>query len=742
MDGKILNKRYEVLCEIGKGGMGVVYKAKCNLLNRIVAVKVLDNSFGDDKEFIKRFKSEAQSAASLSHQNIVSVYDVGYEGDIQFIVMEYVDGKTLKEYMVKKGLHDWKEIVKISIQICQGIEHAHRNKIIHRDIKPHNILITNNGDVKVTDFGIAKAVATNTLTIDGNTIGSVHYFSPEQAKGEFVDIKSDFYSLGITMYEMVTGVLPFEGDSQIAVALQHINQKPRPPIEKNPNIPKKLNNIILKAIKKDKNSRFQKASDILEALNGLLTQPEEVKFKDQFNKRIHKIRKYLGNNIYLLKNKLNNYFTKKRKDIEETNEKQIFGNFNIRKLLKTKLNSYFKKERKENKETNEKQLFSSFSNFNIKEFINTNYTKKEYSSKAGYNIKKQQVYKFFREKRNQLIVGGIFALLIITIIITNIIKPIDDSTNNEYDVGQYIGKDYKEIVEILKDSGWSTKYINLEKTNPDVKVKKNIIIKQYPLKGSKVTINVDKINLYYSSGEAKNKLLKIPDIIGDNYKKSDKELREMGFKIIKVHGVKSNNDKESVIEVIPKSGELVNINEEINIFYSLGENNNYIEIPDLVGLSNSKAQDKLEDFELTIGIIKPKNSNEDAIVISQNPKSGFLAKKGQSVDLFFSEEESTEPTTKPTKKPTAKSTYSTTYDNGNISLSKSWFTNRSAPYYVHVKYVSTDNSSKNSEASWTYNLIEQIPDSVPVNNTTSGETYRRVITVNGSTVDDRIVKVL
>ncbi len=273
MVGQILGNRYQLLERIGGGGMAVVYKAKCLLLNRFVAVKILRSEFTDDEEFVKRFRVEAQAAASLNHPNIVSIYDVGKQDDTHYIVMEFIDGITLKEYITQKGMLSWSEAVNIGIQICSAIEQAHKNFIVHRDIKPHNILITKEGIAKVTDFGIARAVTSATITMVGSTIGSVHYFSPEQARGGFTDEKSDLYSLGITIYEMVTGKVPFDGESPVAIALKHIQEKPEKPIEVNPSIPKGVNDLIMKAIKKDQNLRYQNASDMLSDLQRTLVEP-------------------------------------------------------------------------------------------------------------------------------------------------------------------------------------------------------------------------------------------------------------------------------------------------------------------------------------------------------------------------------------------------------------------------------------------------------------------------------------
>ena len=275
LEGKILGNRYEIIEKIGNGGMATVYKAKCHVLNRYVAVKVLRDEFTTDEEFIKRFRIEAQSAASLTHPNIVSIYDVGNEGNLYYIVMELIKGKTLKEIITEeRGPLPWKWSVNIVIQIASALEMAHKNNIVHRDIKPHNIIITEDGVAKVTDFGIAKAVSNSTITAFGTTIGSVHYFSPEHARGGFTDAKSDLYSLGVVMYEMLTGKVPFDADTPVSVALKHMQEMPVEPKELNQNIPQSVNDIIMKAMQKDANLRYQSATEMLKDLNEALKSPE------------------------------------------------------------------------------------------------------------------------------------------------------------------------------------------------------------------------------------------------------------------------------------------------------------------------------------------------------------------------------------------------------------------------------------------------------------------------------------
>ena len=270
MSSRLLAGRYELIEKIGEGGMAIVYKAKCRLLNRYVAIKILRPEFTKDEQFVENFRRESQAAAGLSHPNIVSVYDVGQEGNIHFIVMELVEGKTLSELIEEKGRLDYKEAINITRQVASALSLAHKNQIVHRDIKPHNILITNTGVAKLADFGIAKAVSASTI-IGGNNkvMGSVHYFSPEQARGAYVDERSDIYSLGIVLYEMLTGKVPFDGDNPISIALMHIND-PMPSVSAEvPGIPPQLEKIIMKATDKYQTNRYRTADEMIEDLDNI-----------------------------------------------------------------------------------------------------------------------------------------------------------------------------------------------------------------------------------------------------------------------------------------------------------------------------------------------------------------------------------------------------------------------------------------------------------------------------------------
>ena len=276
MIGEVLGNRYEIQEKIGEGGMSIVYKARCNKLNRYVAVKILKKELSDNEEIVSKFKREATAIAALSDNNIVNVLDVGTQDDLNYIVMEYVKGKTLKDVIKQFGKLNYETAITIGTQIAKALDCAHRNKIIHRDVKPQNVLVTEDGIIKVTDFGIAKSTTSATLTNTTTIMGSAHYFSPEQAKGSFIDTRTDLYSFGVVLYEMVTGKLPFEADSPVTIALKHIQEEVVPPKQLNSKIPDSLNKLILKAMDKDANKRYQTAKEIIADLQKIKEDPDSV----------------------------------------------------------------------------------------------------------------------------------------------------------------------------------------------------------------------------------------------------------------------------------------------------------------------------------------------------------------------------------------------------------------------------------------------------------------------------------
>ncbi|MBQ7751920.1 MAG: Stk1 family PASTA domain-containing Ser/Thr kinase [Clostridia bacterium] len=296
--GTVLENRYEILEMIGSGGMATVYKAKCNVLNRFVAIKVLKDSLKYDSEVVKRFNAESRAAACLSHPNIVQVYDVSEQGGLDYIVMEYVDGITLKDYIAKKGALPWEEACNFAVQIGNALECAHKNHIIHRDIKPHNVLLTRDGMLKVADFGIAQATTTDTLVAGSSNLGSVHYISPEQGRGGFTNERSDIYSLGVVLYEMLTGTLPFDGGNAVSIAIMKLEKDPIDCKIVNPEIPDNVAKITMKAISKEQHARYQTANEMVSDLeNALKTTRRDFHTKkesDRFDtKRIESEEEYM-----------------------------------------------------------------------------------------------------------------------------------------------------------------------------------------------------------------------------------------------------------------------------------------------------------------------------------------------------------------------------------------------------------------------------------------------------------------
>lgn len=311
MSNKLLVGRYELIEKIGEGGMAVVYKAKDRLLNRFVAIKILRPEYTKDVQFVDSFRKESQAAAGLQHSNITSVYDVGHEGDIHFIVMELIDGKPLSDIIKEQAPMDYKVAIEITKQVASALSLAHRNNIIHRDIKPHNIMLTKDGVAKLGDFGIAKAVSDATLTETSRIMGSVHYFSPEQARGAYVDERSDIYSLGIVLYEMLTGKIPFDGDNPVQVALMHINDEIKSPSTIIPGIPPALEKIVMKATDKFQSNRFASADEMLEDL-----------------KNIEFVTRMVGDSVFVAKDKAapsNPYPNPTRNDISDDHDEDKKG---------------------------------------------------------------------------------------------------------------------------------------------------------------------------------------------------------------------------------------------------------------------------------------------------------------------------------------------------------------------------------------------------------------------------------
>ena len=517
LEGKIIGNRYEILEKIGNGGMATVYKAKCHVLNRYVAIKVLRDEFTTDEEFIKRFNTEAQSAASLTHPNIVSIYDVGNEGNLYYIVMELIQGKTLKEIIEEDGALPWKWSVNIAIQICSALEVAHKNNIIHRDIKPHNIIITEEGIAKVTDFGIAKAVSNSTITAFGTTIGSVHYFSPEHARGGFTDAKSDLYSLGIVMYEMLTGRVPFDADTPVSVALKHMQEKPVEPMKLNPAIPFAVNQIIMKAMQKEANLRYQSASEMLNDLERSLKNPEgnfveEKNIDSDLTQRIPTI-----NSERLERNSSKNSNTQnKEKQIQKNKKKKvaIISGIGVFLVVASVLGGYLLVS----------SMFSAPKNVTVPDI--TGLTIAEAESK----LKELKItYEISEEKYSSSVeVGKIISQEPpqgYRILENKAVKVVVSKGMEKTTVPKVAGKTSEEAKKDLESAKLE---VEIEEEISQ-KIEQGIVIRQEPKENTELNAG-DKVKIYVSKGNGKKKLA-VPSVNGKTEEEAKNDLTEQGLEV-------------------------------------------------------------------------------------------------------------------------------------------------------------------------------------------------------------------
>ena len=595
--GRILGGRYEIIEKVGEGGMAIVYKAKCNLLNRYVAIKILKSEYAKDDTFVKRFKAEAQSAASLTHPNIVSVYDVGQEaGDINYIVMELLETKTLKDYIDEKGSLSNELTLKIAAQIASALEAAHKSHIIHRDIKPHNIVLNKNMVAKVTDFGIAKITNTTTATITtlGTTVGSVHYFSPEHAKGGYTDEKSDIYSLGVVMYEMSTGKLPFDGDSPVAVALKQIQEEPVPPIELDPNISVALNQVIMKAMEKNTAKRYQNATELLSDISKALASP---------------------NNMLIQRptNSVEAGATQVIPTLGDVGDEYLVPNLRTRQARKMSVVSASKSNDDEDDDEYLENLADNDSDYNNK----NNYSKKDGSKK--------------KSKKKIIIISVIVAVIILSIVIflgvkLNNAKKLAEA-NKAVDVPNLVGRVFTEVVTEYSAQGLE---IIQDKSAYDDTQPEGSIISQTPEKGA--TTKDKKIYVVVSKGQ---KMVEVTDVVTKDSKVAKYELEDtLGFKVTINEVISTKVAAGIVISQKPLKGEKVAFGSEVVLEVSKGDGKATVLMPDVLGKTEAEAKKALEALKLTVNIKTGEdNTKVNGVVITQNYPQNQQLKEGALVEI-------------------------------------------------------------------------------------------------------------
>lgn len=576
---KLLAGRYELIEKIGEGGMAVVYKAKCRLLNRYVAIKILRPEFTKDAQFVENFKRESQAAAGLQHQNIVSVYDVGKEGNIHFIVMELIDGRPLSDLINEHGPFDYRDAMEITKQVASALSLAHKNNIIHRDVKPHNIMITKDGIAKLADFGIAKAVSSSTMVANETSriIGSVHYFSPEQARGSYVDERSDIYSLGIVLYEMLTGQVPFDGDNPVQVALMHINDDITPPSQLAHGIPPSLEKLVMKATDKYQTNRYKNAEEVLEELNN-----------------IDFVTKMVGTSV----------FAGSHEEVKEEPRRRT-----ERKIVDSYDDDYEeqeerreRKERKDKREPREKR-------------------EKPVEREAGSNGGKKK-----------LIIGAVAGGIALIAVVLGILFATG-VLGGGVEVPKVVGLDPAAAEKMLEEAG-----LKVEK-GEDVRsedVEKGKIASQSPEAGDRAEKG-DTVTIMVCIGKPTGF---VPGVVGQDYDKTiEVYLEAEGYQVGTITEKESDAEKGKIISQDPAEGTEAEQGTKIDLVISKGTDK--LNMPSLLGQTIDEAKQTLLDCGFDLGKTTYAESTVYAknIVMDQSYPSGEKVKKGTKVDIIVSKGE-------------------------------------------------------------------------------------------------------
>lgn len=549
--GQFLDNRYEILEKIGSGGMADVFKARCHRLNRLVAIKILKSDLAQDPDFRRRFHAESQAVAMLSQPNIVSVYDVSRTGDTEYIVMELIEGITLKQYINRKGVLNWKEALHFATQTAKALSHAHSRGIIHRDIKPHNIMILKDGSVKVADFGIAQLLSTQQNTLTQQALGSVHYISPEQAKGGHVDERSDIYSLGVVMYEMLTSRLPFEGESAVSVAIQHISSIPLMPREINPDIPAGLEQITMHAMEPNLDMRYASADEMLKNL-------------EEFRKNPDIVFDYSG------------YTPSVSADPDET--RVINGAVPAAPAVthKPAAQTVLKPVKRQ---------------------------EKSYGRKKGDNRN--------RHRASFMIGLGSVAIIIILLVVfmwNYFVKGIIDPPQEHITVPRFVGQ-YIDAVEgnseYLQDYTFDKEY---QKTDD---YQEGYIIQQDPPEGREMIKRQEGIKVKLTVAQSEDKVL-MPQLLNKDYREASSQIKHLGLDLtVQLEPVYDDAvTKDYVIDQYPAAGEQLTDGSTIYITYSLGPEEHNVKVPNVTGLSESQAIARLKSYDL---LYKVEYVDDDAL---------------------------------------------------------------------------------------------------------------------------------
>ena len=611
--GRLLDERYEILEVIGTGGMAVVYKARCHRLNRLVAIKILKDEYARDEEFRRRFHAEGEAVAMLSNPNIVQVYDVSSTENANFIVMELIDGISLKQYMEKKGVLNWKETLHFAMQIAKGLEHAHSRGIVHRDIKPHNVMVLKNGSVKVMDFGIARVMnKSNTLTKEA--LGSVHYISPEQAKGGYTDNRSDLYSLSVVMYEMMTGRPPYDGESAVAVAIQHINGGAEMPSSLNPNIPTGLEEIIMKGMALDVKDRYTSATEMLQDMEEFRKNPA-ILFGYTYKTPMADVTRPIGSvqNI----------------PPRTTAERVVQNKTGVKPQPRTPADTPRVQQAAAAAGVKRVATGTRNGSSGVKSVAGAEAIRRAQQRRREEEEQKRE------EERNRVAtiavaVCSAVAVIAIIVFLVALFNGALLNQENEYAVvPNLIGKEYSEdFHEIYSDFT-----IKLRPQEYNNEYKKGQIIKQEPADGSKVYKNTD---LYITISLGKEPEVKVMEnLVGVPWDNAESFLKGQGFEILLREENSEIYEAGLVTRTDPSEGFKLKDAQTIHVWISTGPE--IIKMENLIGSTETNAQKRLEEQGFLVQRHEePSDDYRVGEVTRTSPAAGESLKKGQTIQMWIS----------------------------------------------------------------------------------------------------------
>lgn len=584
MIGEVLGSRYEILEKIGEGGMSIVYKARCNKLNRNVAVKVLKKELCDNPDIVNKFKREATAIATLSDNNIVNVLDVGSQDDINYIVMEYVEGKTLKEVIKEFGKLNYETTVKIGIQIAKALECAHKNNIIHRDVKPQNVLVTKDGVIKVTDFGIAKSSDSSTLTNTTTIMGSAQYFSPEQAKGSFLDARTDLYSLGVVLYEMATGKLPFDADSPVTIALKHIQENPVPPKQVNSRIPESLNVLILKLMEKEASKRYQSARDVITDLEKIKEDPNAVigvAEKDDNGKTI----------VMEAVNPI-------AEDTSGNKESSVDGD-------------------------------DDFYDYDDDDYYDEDEDEAPKPRRAAGKANKKK-----------MIIGIVAAVAVLILGVVGIFA-LNNSSGKDVTVPDIKGMSLADAKKSLDSVGLLLEEAGTEESSEP----EGTVLEVNPEVGSEAKKG-DKVRVIVSGGETKISMPDLTGESAEDAQAQLKKLKLTNIKV--TYDTSDYVDSGYVISTDPDANESVTEDTAITIVVSKGPAVKYVKVPSIIGVSQGTASERLSNAGLGVSIQTrtTNDKSQNGMVIDASEGVGSSVKSGSTVTIYVGDYKPAENTSK------------------------------------------------------------------------------------------------